>query len=114
MEESDAIVVAHKWLIEGEKKGPKLTMEDVEDVIVSFGLKSLPKENIRLWLALIHLGNELVSQNWVHKDGGIRPMTLYLAFSLMFLFCKYWLFNYSTHSEISDYSYIISSFHCNY
>ena len=73
MEENDAIVVARKWLIEGEKKGPKLAMEDVEDAIVS--LKSLPKENIRLRLALIHLGNELVSQNCVelNKDGGIRP-----------------------------------------
>ena len=75
MEENDAIVVARKWLIEGEKKGPKLAMEDVEDAIVSLGLKSLPKENIRLRLALIHLGNELVSQNCVelNKDGGIRP-----------------------------------------
>lgn len=73
--DDDAVVIARKWLIEGGLKGIKITMDDVEDEIASLGLKSVPKGTTRIRQANIHLGNELVAENYVQlsKEGGLHP-----------------------------------------
>lgn len=73
--DDDAVVIACKWLIEGGLKGIKITMDDVEDEIASLGLKSVPKGTTRIRQANIHLGNELVAENYVQlsKEGGLHP-----------------------------------------
>ena len=57
LEDDDAVVVAHKWLIEGGLKGIKITMDDVEDEIASLGLKSVPKGTTRIRQAIINLAH---------------------------------------------------------
>jgi len=73
LKDDDAVVVARKWLIEGGLKGIKITMDDVEDEIAS--LASVPKGTNKIRQAIIHLGNELVAENYVQlsKEGGLHP-----------------------------------------
>ena len=67
--------MARQWLIRDGVKGVNITMEDIEDEIACLGLESLPKGNIRIRCAIIHLGNELVVKNYVklNKVGGLQP-----------------------------------------
>jgi len=70
-------------------------------------LKSVPKGTTRIRQAIIHLGNELVAENYVQlsKEGGLNPsdvkvnVQFYIVYIYLFSFFPRITANYRTHSE---------------
>ena len=73
----------HKWC--------EITMDDVEDEIAALGLKSLPKGTNRICLAMIHLGNELIAENYVQlsREGDYTQVTLSLTCNFTLYTCSH-------------------------